>query len=203
VITVIDYGMGNLSSVANAMRLYTEDVSISSRPEDIKTADKVVLPGVGAFRDAYGEIEKRGLRGPVLDFIKSGKPFLGICLGMQLLLSKSYEGGESEGLGIIKGEVVGFKKDAGLKVPHMGWNEIAQSSGTSCPLLKGVKDGAYMYFVHSYYAAPKEKSVVVTTTDYGVKFCSFLWKENIYAMQFHPEKSQKDGLKIVENFVKI
>ncbi|MFH1868283.1 MAG: imidazole glycerol phosphate synthase subunit HisH [Candidatus Omnitrophota bacterium] len=209
-IIVIDYGMGNLSSVTNAIKLYTEDVKISSEPKDIKNAAKIVLPGVGAFKDAYAELKKRGLIKPIKDFIDSGKPFLGICLGLQLLFTKSYEDGMHSGLGIIKGKVVPFAKGKGLKIPHMGWNSIDSSQKSKkmpklkmCPLLKGVKDGSYMYFVHSYYAVPADDSVVAATTDYGNKFCSFLWKDNIYAMQFHPEKSQDAGLNIIKNFVRL
>lgn len=205
-ITVIDYGMGNLSSVANAIKRYTAEVRISAAPEDITRADKVVLPGVGAFKDAYNEIRRRKLFKPILDFINSGKPFMGICLGLQLLFTRSYEGGEYEGFGTIEGEVVGFPRDKGLKIPHMGWNSITynlQLKTYNCPLLQGLSDGAHMYFVHSFYAKPKDESVIAATTDYGMNFCSFLWKENIYAMQFHPEKSQQDGLRIIENFVSL
>ncbi|NQT95096.1 MAG: imidazole glycerol phosphate synthase subunit HisH [Candidatus Omnitrophica bacterium] len=202
-ITIVDYGMGNLASVANAIKKYTKDVRISSKAVDVGKTDKLVLPGVGAFKDAYDEIEKRNLRKPVLDFIASGKPFLGICLGLQLLFTKSYEDGEHPGFDIIKGEVVAFDKAKGLKVPHMGWNRISQDKNKDCPLLKGVVGGAYMYFVHSYYVAPQDSSVVLTTTDYGLDFCSMAWKDNIYAMQFHPEKSQEEGLKIIKNFVEL
>ena len=205
-ITVIDYGMGNLSSVANAVKKYTTDVRISSEPGGIETADKIILPGVGAFKSAYEELDGRGLIEPILNFIKANKPFLGLCLGLQLLFTKSYEGGEHKGLGIIEGEVAAFPNSKGLKVPHMGWNGITQSARCKAgghPLFKGVADGAYMYFVHSYYVMPKDKSVIATTTDYALTFCSSIWKGNIYAMQFHPEKSQKDGLKIIENFVRL
>lgn len=215
-IIVIDYGMGNLSSVANAIKRYTPEVQISATPGDINRAGKVVLPGVGAFQDAYNEMERRKLLKPILDFINSDKPFMGICLGLQLLFSKSYEGGEHKGFGIIEGEVVGFPQNKGLKIPHMGWNGItynlppsAKASGGrqlktyNCPLLQGIPDGADMYFAHSFYVKPKEETVIAATTDYGVNFCSFLWKENVYAMQFHPEKSQKNGLKILENFVSL
>lgn len=202
-ITVIDYGMGNLSSVINAVRRYTDKVEISAAPKDIDTADKVILPGVGAFKDAYCEIDRRGLLNPILDFINSGRPFMGVCLGLQLLFSRSYEGGEHKGFGIIEGEVVGFPKGKGLKIPQMGWNAVVQDKAKNCPLLQGIPDGSYMYFVHSFYVKPRDESVITATTDYGLNFCSFLWKENIYAMQFHPEKSQENGLKIIENFVRL
>jgi len=202
VITIVDYGMGNLASVNNAIKRYTDQVVVSSMPDDIKKTDKLILPGVGAFKDAYDEIGKRGLINSILDFIKSGKPFLGICLGLQLLFTKSFEGGEYKGLDIIKGGVVSLQKDKGIKIPHMGWNNLKPEK-PNCPLLKGVSEQAYMYFVHSYYVVPEDASVVATTTDYGSRFCSMIWKDNIYAMQFHPEKSQEEGLKIIKNFVSL
>ena len=215
-ITIVDYGMGNLASVGNAIRRYTDEVMISSTPDDVKKADKLILPGVGAFKDAYDEIAQRGFLNPILDFIKLGKPFLGICLGLQLLFTKSFEGGEHKGFDIIKGDAVPFKKHKGIKIPHMGWNNInsnlplsaktsgdRQSSVSSCPLLKGVREGSYMYFVHSYYVVPEDKSVIAATTDYGISFCSMVHKDNIYAVQFHPEKSQTQGLRIIENFVRL
>ncbi|MDP8292501.1 MAG: imidazole glycerol phosphate synthase subunit HisH [Candidatus Orphnella occulta] len=201
-ITIVDYGMGNLASVNNAIKRYTDQVVVSSMPDDIKKTDKLILPGVGAFKDAYDEIGKRGLINSILDFIKSGKPFLGICLGLQLLFTKSFEGGEYKGLDIIKGDVVSLQKDKGIKIPHMGWNNLKPEK-PNCPLLKGVSEQAYMYFVHSYYVVPEDASVVATTTDYGSRFCSMIWKDNIYAMQFHPEKSQEEGLKIIKNFVSL
>jgi len=202
-ITIVDYGMGNLASVNNAIGLYTDDVGISSMADDIKRADKLILPGVGAFKDAYNEIEKRGLLNPILDFIKSGKPFLGICLGMHLLFTKSFEGGEYKGFDVIKGDVVPFKKANKIKIPHMGWNGISKHTTQNCPLLEDISEGAYMYFVHSYYVIPEDSSVVATTTDYGNSFCSMLRKDNIYATQFHPEKSQVQGLRIIKNFVRL
>jgi len=203
-ITIVDYGMGNLASVANAFKRFTQDVTISSAPDEISKADKLVLPGVGAFRDACEEIGSRKLREPIIDFIGAGKPFLGICLGLQLLFTRSYEDGEHAGFDIIKGDVVSFDANKALKIPHMGWNTInPQSSATSCQLLKDVPENAYFYFVHSYYVVPEDSSVVATTTGYGVEFCSFLQKDNIYAMQFHPEKSQELGLNIIKNFTEL
>ena len=201
-ITIVDYGMGNLASVSNAIKRYTDEAVVSSMPDDIKKTDKLILPGVGAFKDAYDEIDRRGLINPILDFIKSGKPFLGVCLGLQLLFTKSFEDGEHKGLDVIKGDVISFQKDKGVKIPHMVWNNL-KPEGSNCPLLKGVAEQAYMYFVHSYYVVPEDTSVIVTTTDYGSKFCSMIWKDNIYAMQFHPEKSQEQGLKIIKNFVSL
>jgi glutamine amidotransferase len=203
-ITIIDYGMGNLASVENAVKKYTKNVRISSDPHYIATSEKIILPGVGAFKDAYYELDRRNLLATIVEFIGSGKPFLGICLGLQLLFTKSYEDGEHTGLNIIKGEVVPFERYKALKVPHMGWNSITytnQQVARECQLLKEVPDNTYMYFVHSYYVVPADISVIGATTDYGVRFCSFLWKDNIYAMQFHPERSHNSGLKIIENFV--
>ena len=205
-ITVVDYGMGNLASVTNAIKRYTKDVRITSSPDDIDSSDKLVLPGVGAFRDAYKEIESRRLREPIINFINSGKPFLGICLGLQLLFAKSYEDGEHKGFDVIKGEVIAFDKAAGLKIPHMGWNSInpnPNGNAKDCPLFKGVSADTYMYFVHSYYVVPDDSNLATLTTEYGVNFCSMIWKDNIFAMQFHPEKSQDEGLKIIENFVSL
>lgn len=203
-ITIIDYGMGNVLSVYNAVKCFTDKVKISSDPDDVIIADKLIFPGVGAFKSGYDELVKRELIAPIKDFIASGKPFLGMCLGLHLLFSKSFENGEWNGLNIINGEIIPFPKDLKLKIPHMGWNNIKQKSkvkNQNCPLFAGVEDSAYMYFVHSYYPVCKEKRVVCATTEYGVEFCSMIWKDNIYAAQFHPEKSQKDGLKIIENFV--
>ncbi len=203
-ITVVDYGMGNLASVTNAIKKYTGDVIISPIARDIREADKLILPGVGAFKDAYDEIETRGIRQAILDFIDSGKPFLGICLGLQLLFTKSYEDGEHKGFDIIKGDVVPFNKDDGLKIPHMGWNSInSKPKAAGCKLFNGVSDGSYMYFVHSYYVVPEDESVIAATTGYGRDFCSMIWKDNIFACQFHPEKSQEQGLRIIENFVRL
>jgi len=205
-ITIIDYGMGNLASVINAVRRFGKDVQISSDPISIVNADKLILPGVGAFKDAYYEIERRGLRESIMEFIGSGRVFLGICLGLQLIFTKSYEDGEHKGFNIIKGDVVPFSAGKGLKVPHMGWNGLAQRAQTKsgdCPLLHGVPDNSPMYFVHSYYVVPEDKSVVAATTEYGTSFCSMIHKDNIYAVQFHPEKSQTQGLRIIENFVRL
>jgi imidazole glycerol-phosphate synthase subunit HisH len=206
VIVVVDYGMGNLASVLNAASRYASDVCISSDPEKISSADKVILPGVGSFADAYCQIERRGLIQPILNSIHSGKHFLGICLGLQLLFTRSHENGLHKGFDIIKGDVVPFRPVMGLKIPHMGWNQVTynlQLTTYNCALVQGVPDKAPMYFVHSYYAVPEDKSVIAATTDYGVDFCSMIHKDNIYAVQFHPEKSQKSGLKIIENFVRL
>ena len=203
-ITIIDYGMGNLRSVQKAFEKYCSNVIVSSSAKDILNADKIILPGVGAFKVAMDELKKRGLIGTIKTSIEKGKPFLGICLGLQLLFSESEEGGKIKGLDIIKGRVKRFKEKDGLKIPHMGWNRIsAKRKAQSAKILNRVADNSYMYFVHSYYVAPKDKSVILCETDYGGDFTSGVCKDNIYGVQFHPEKSQGTGLKIVENFVNL
>jgi glutamine amidotransferase len=204
VIAIIDYGMGNLRSVQKAFEKFCSNVVVSASASDILKADKIVLPGVGAFKTAMDELEKRGLIDPIKESIKKGRPFLGICLGLQLLFSESEEGGRIKGLDVIKGKVKRFKHKDGLKIPHMGWNRItAESREQRAKILDGVKNGSYMYFVHSYYVAPKDKDVILCETDYGQNFTSGAHKDNVYGFQFHPEKSQAAGLKIVENFVKL
>lgn len=200
-IVVVDYGMGNLRSVSKALEASGARVVISDMPAEILGADKLVLPGVGAFKDAASELRSRKLLGPVCEFIDGGKPFLGLCLGLQLLLEKSEEAGSCKGLGIIKGKVLRFKSKK-LKIPHMGWNQLS-GIRRGCPLFKGIPEGSYVYFVHSYYALPDDKRTISAYTDYGVKFASAIWSGNVYATQFHPEKSQALGLKIMRNFVKI
>lgn len=198
-IVVIDYGMGNLRSVAKALAKVGAKVVVSSRPADIKKAEKIVLPGVGAFGDAVKELKRRRLFNPIKEEVKKGKPFLGICLGMQLLLEKSSENPGVKGLGLIKGAVKRFSKK--VKVPQIGWNQIKIKKG--CPLFEGIPNSSYVYFCHSYYAVPKNKNVVATRTSYNVNFASAVYDKNIFAVQFHPEKSQKLGLKILRNFVKL
>lgn len=208
-IVIVDYGMGNLRSVAKAFEEVGAKVIVTDKPRRVSQADKLVVPGVGAFKDAMHELKSRRLIEPIKTFIKNGKPFLGLCLGLQLLFSESEEGGKNKGLDIIKGRVLKFTS-RGLKIPQMGWNQLkisaegrsASGGKKSCPLLKGIPNGAYMYFVHSYYAEPKDDSLVVARTDYGVEFSSVIWSKNVYAVQFHPEKSQRLGLKILRNFVK-
>ena len=203
-ITIIDYGMGNLRSVEKAFEKYCSDVTVSSSAKDILKADKIVLPGVGAFKVAMDELKKRGLIEPVRESIEKGKPFLGICLGLQLLFSESEEGGKIKGLDIIKGRVKRFKEKKGLKVPHMGWNNIRlKAGGSRLKVMDGVKNGSYMYFVHSYYVEPKDKDVILCETDYGGNFASGVCRDNVYGFQFHPEKSQAAGLSLVENFVNL
>ena len=214
-IVVIDYGMGNLRSVSKALESLGASVRVSSDPADVQRAAKVILPGVGAFPAAMRELKARGLIKPVKSAIASGRPYLGICLGLQLLLERSEEGEGAEGLGVLQGTVKRFSfdagrrtQDAGLKIPHMGWNQIstqrtAHSAQEKCPLLKDIPEGSFVYFVHSYYADPADHSIVAEETEYGGRFCSMVWRGNLYATQFHPEKSQSVGLKLLENFIEL
>ncbi|MGD9721578.1 MAG: imidazole glycerol phosphate synthase subunit HisH [Pirellulales bacterium] len=200
-IAIIDYQMGNLRSVQKGFERVGHAATITSDPRALAQADKVVLPGVGAFRDAIAEVRRRDLVGLIRDTVASGKPFLGICLGLQLLFDVSYEGGTYEGLGIVPGEVVRFEVPAEFKVPHMGWNQLQFRSQS--PLVAGLDDGAFCYFVHSYYVVPREREVVSAETDYAGPFCSMIWRDNLFATQFHPEKSQKDGLRMLKNFAEL
>jgi imidazole glycerol-phosphate synthase subunit HisH len=197
-IAIIDYGMGNLRSVQKGFEKVGHEAVVTSDPAQVAAADKVVLPGVGAFEDCIAELRRRDLVKPVLDAIDSGKPFLGICLGLQMLFDVSYENGRHDGLGVLPGEVVRFDLPKGYAVPHMGWNQLAIRQ--AAPILDGIADGTYVYFVHSYYVVPKDAQVIATETDYGGAFCSMIWRDNVFATQFHPEKSQADGLRILKNF---
>ncbi len=196
-IAVLDYERGNLRSVQKALEYVGAQVVITRDPRVVKRADKLVLPGVGAFADCMDNLHRFRLVEPLMEFIGYGRPFLGICLGLQLLFSQSEEFGTHTGLNLIPGRVVRFPR--GLKVPHMGWNTI-HILRDGCPLLRGIPEGAYFYFVHSYYVVPYDLSVVATSTEYGVEFASMLWRENVFATQFHPEKSQRSGLTMLENF---
>ncbi len=197
-ILIVDYGMANLRSVQKALERVGHAAEISGDPSRVGEADKLVLPGVGAFRDAIARLREAGLVEPIVDHIKSGRPFLGICLGLQLLFTRSFEDGEYAGLNLFPGDVVRFPAVAGLKVPHMGWNQLRIRR--PAPLLQDVPDGSAVYFVHSYYAAPKNAAIVATETDYPEPFASAIWHENVYATQFHPEKSQRVGLTMLRNF---
>jgi glutamine amidotransferase len=197
-ILIVDYGMGNLRSVQKAFEKVGCAAEISGDPSRVGAADRLVLPGVGAFRDAIARLRESGLAEPILDHVKAGRPFLGICLGLQLLFAKSYEDGEYAGLNLFPGEVVRFPDVPGLKVPHMGWNQLRVRRPAA--LFRDVPDGASVYFVHSYYAVPKNAGIVATETDYSGPFCSAVWHENVYATQFHPEKSQRVGLTMLRNF---
>lgn len=200
-ITVIDYGLGNLASVYNALTFLGADAKVSAFAQDIDKADKLVLPGVGAFGNAMAGLRKRGLITPIKDFLTSGKAYLGICLGLQLLFEESEEGGV-KGLGIFKGKVKRFQAASGIKVPHIGWNTV-KLKARSLQLTAGIKDGSHFYFDHSYYAVPGDAGDVAADTDYGVNFASMIRRDNVYAVQFHPERSQKLGLKLLENFIKL
>lgn len=198
-IAVIDYGMGNLRSVQKALQFVGGRARIVTGARDLRKAEKIVFPGVGAFGDAVIELKKRDLFQSIIDEINRGKLFLGLCLGMQLLFSSSEESPGENGLSICRGVVKKFdNKRMDLKIPHMGWNNLKIKS---CPLLRGIPDGSYMYFVHSYYAQPEDSGIISATTDYGAEFASVIWQKNVYAMQFHPEKSQQLGLEILKNFV--
>ncbi|NMC75051.1 MAG: imidazole glycerol phosphate synthase subunit HisH [Geobacteraceae bacterium] len=202
-IAIIDYGMGNLRSVQKGFEKVGFEAVVTSEPKAVLEADRVVLPGVGAFRDCMKNLEEGGFIEPILRVIREGRPFLGICLGLQLLFTESEEFGLHAGLNVIPGRVVRFPegmKENGeeLKVPHMGWNQVSMKRRP--PAFEGIPDGSSFYFVHSFYVKPEDPSVVATTTDYGIEFCSSVWKENIVATQFHPEKSQEMGLSILKNF---
>ena len=203
-IAIIDYGMGNLRSVQKGFEKVGHNAIVTSDQATIMDASHVVLPGVGAFPDCMRNLEEKGLLDIVPKVINSGRPFLGICLGLQLLFTESEEFGIHKGLDIIKGRVVKFDFSAQsleashLKVPHMGWNTVAVKRRP--PAMEGIDEGAYFYFVHSYYVVPEDEKVVATTTAYGVEFASSIWKDNLFATQFHPEKSQEKGLRILKNF---
>ncbi|MCH8923005.1 MAG: imidazole glycerol phosphate synthase subunit HisH [Planctomycetes bacterium] len=200
-IAIIDYQMGNLRSVQKGFEKVGHPATITSDPAVLAAAEKVVLPGVGAMADAMAELKRRDLIGPIHAAIDSGKPFLGICLGLQLLFETSYEDGTHEGLGVLAGEVVRFDLPADYKVPHMGWNQLNIVRPT--PILKGLESGTHVYFVHSYYVVPSDPEVIATETDYCRPFCSMIRRGNLYATQFHPEKSQADGLRILKNFAEL
>lgn len=201
-IAIIDYGMGNIHSVRKALEILGAETKVTNNPKDIRSCEKLVLPGVGAFGDALADMEKQGLIKAIEGHIKDKKVFLGICLGMHLLFSSSEESKEAKGLKVLEGSVKKFSADAGLKIPHMGWNQI-RAKNKDCPLLENIADNSYVYFCHSYYSVVSDEKIIAASTDYGVNFSSVLWKDNIYALQFHPEKSQAVGLKILENFVNL
>jgi glutamine amidotransferase len=202
-IAIIDYQMGNLRSVQKGFEKVGHAAVITSNAAELAKADKIVLPGVGAFGDAIAELRRRDLVQPIKDAVAAGKPFLGICLGLQLLFDVGYEGGEFEGLGILRGKVVRFTDlPPELKVPHMGWNR-GNFKQPAAPLLKGLDDGTFFYFVHSYYAVPDDPHQIAVEADYGRPFCAAVWRDNLFATQFHPEKSQASGLKILQNFAEL
>jgi glutamine amidotransferase len=195
-IAIIDYGMGNLRSVQRAFEYMGAEVTVTAHRETIESASAVVLPGVGAFGKAMSNLERAGLTDVIRQVIAQGCPFLGICLGLQLLFEDSDEMGRHKGLGVFGGKVKRFEVD--LKVPQIGWNQI-HIQRTS-PLLEGVADGSYAYFVHSYYVAPTDPEIVLATTDYEIDYVSIIGQDNVFGIQFHPEKSQAVGLRILRNF---
>ncbi|MSR66992.1 MAG: imidazole glycerol phosphate synthase subunit HisH [Pedosphaera sp.] len=200
-IALLDYGSGNLRSVEKALRHVGADVRVVTDREQMRDAHAVVLPGVGAFDDCLNAMRRQELLGGVKEFIESGRPFLGICVGYQALFERSEEFNScAAGLGIFKGAVVRFTDQPDFKVPQIGWNQVEMSQ-PECPLFRDIPDGSHFYFVHSYFPKPVDDSIVSSRTMYGENFASSIWKENVFATQFHPEKSQKHGLHLLKNFV--
>jgi glutamine amidotransferase len=200
-IVIIDYGMGNLRNVQRGFEKIGLEAKVTRNRKEIQRGSAIVLPGVGAFKDCMINLEKYGLIEPILQSIEKGKPYLGVCLGLQVLFSESEEFGSYKGLDLVKGRVVKFEADPEHKVPHMGWNTVEIERETS--MLQGIVSGDYFYFVHSYYVIPEQTEWISTFTHYGRSFVSSICKENLFATQFHPEKSQQKGLRILENFVKM
>ena len=200
-IAIIDYQMGNLRSVQKGFEHEGYVATVTSDPKVIAQASKLVLPGVGAFADAIAELRRRELVEPIRAAIDAGTPFLGICLGLQLLFDRSYEGGEHEGLGILRGEVRRFEVPSECKVPHMGWNQVHIRRRP--PIFAGLEDQTHFYFVHSYYVLPQDDAVVAGEASYPDPFCAMIWRDNLFATQFHPEKSQSAGLRVLRNFAEL
>ncbi len=198
-IAIVDYGVGNLRSVQRAFEYVGAEVTVTAHRETIESASAVVLPGVGAFGKAMSNLERAGLTDVICQVITQGRPFLGICLGLQLLFEESEEMGQYRGLGVFGGQVKRF--EVSLKVPQIGWNQI-HIQRTS-PLLEGVADGSYAYFVHSYYVAPADPEIVLAITDYEIDYASIVGQDNVFGIQFHPEKSQAVGLRILRNFTEL
>ena len=197
-IAIIDYQMGNLRSVQKAFEHVGCNAKLTNQLSDLKNASRIVLPGVGGFPAAMAELQRQELAEPIRNLIRSGKPFLGICLGLQLLFDTSYESHTCDGLGIFSGEVRQFEASDNIKVPHMGWNQIDIHHDS--PLLHDIPPKSFMYFVHSYYVQPKDSGIVALTSNHGHDFCAAIAHENVFATQFHPEKSQTAGLQIIKNF---
>ena len=203
VIALIDYGSGNLRSVEKALRKVGADVRVVTRPEEIDGARAVVLPGVGAFDDCMNALRRQELLEACRSFIQAGQPFLGICVGYQALFERSEEFNScAAGLRVFEGSVVRFKEQRGLKIPQIGWNQL-ELAKPECPLFRGISAGSYVYFVHSFFPKPKDESLIATRTTYGETFASSVWRDNIFATQFHPEKSQNVGLQLLKNFVEL
>jgi imidazole glycerol-phosphate synthase subunit HisH len=202
-LVVIDYGAGNLRSVLHALNhLGVESIRIARTPQDLRAADKIILPGVGAFGAGMQKLHEQGLVQPIKDAVHAGTPYLGICLGMQFLFEYSDEMGHHKGLGLLPGHVTRFADMPGFKVPHMGWNQL-QPQRADVPLLKHIPAGSYAYFVHSYYCVPANPGDAILCVDYGIPFTAGVGRENIMGVQFHPEKSQKTGLQILTNFLEL
>ncbi|MBI4556529.1 MAG: imidazole glycerol phosphate synthase subunit HisH [Candidatus Hydrogenedentes bacterium] len=201
-IAIVDYGVGNLGSALKGFQNAGFPAAVTHNPSEIERAEAVVLPGDGAFKDCYEGLEQRGLVGPIHAAIRSGKPFLGICVGMQLLFEGSDEGEPSPGLAVFRGRCIRFPdgRSTGLKVPHMGWNELRVADEGTCAMLSGLGPHPYVYFIHSYYPVPADRSVILATANHGVDFAAVVGKDNVFGMQFHPEKSQTVGLKMVKAF---
>jgi len=199
-IALVDYGAGNVRSVQKALTAAGGDVRLVSTPDKVAQADAVVLPGVGAFDDCINAMQRQELVESIREFIASGKPFLGICVGYQALFEKSEEFNScSSGMDVFEGKVIRFS-GKGIKIPQIGWNQV-NIQKPDCPIFDGIDSGSYFYFVHSYFPEPRDSSIVASRTTYGVEFCSAIWKGNVFATQFHPEKSQKAGIKLLVNFV--
>ncbi|MCP4379108.1 MAG: imidazole glycerol phosphate synthase subunit HisH [bacterium] len=207
-IGIIDYGMGNIRSVHRALERAGGDTMLVTGPDQLAKVDKIVLPGVAAFEDAMSQLKSQGLLEAITQAVEQGTPYLGFCLGLQLLFDISYENGEHQGMGLIPGKVVRFDLDnydseIPMRVPHMGWNKIEWDKDKNCPMLDRIDNGQYAYFAHSYHVIPDDENIIATTTEYGYRFTSAIWKDHIFATQFHPEKSQAVGLTLLENFVKL
>jgi len=198
-ITVIDYGAGNMHSVLNAVTKLGYQPKVTSNPNDVRSAQTVILPGVGAAADTVDSLKSLGLADPIARYIGEGRPFLGVCIGLQVLFDSTEEGGGHECLGIVPGSV--RRLPSGLKIPHMGWNQVKQKAPHS--IFNGIPDGANFYFVHSYYVEPNDKSLVAGETEYGIPICSVIARNNLVATQFHPEKSGEVGLRLYDNFLKM
>ena len=200
-IALVDYDSGNLRSAQKALLKVGAEVRVVRRPEELKEAAGVVLPGVGAFDDCVNAMQKQELLGAIRGSIQSGRPFLGICVGYQVLFERSEEFNScAAGLGVFAGKVVRFPNHAGLKVPQIGWNQI-NILRPDCPIYQGIRPGSYVYFVHSYFPQPADAAIIATETTYGAPFASSVWRGNVFATQFHPEKSQETGLRLLKNFV--
>ena len=206
-IAIVDYGMGNLRSVQKALQRVGGDARIVADAGELARADKIVLPGVAAFGEAMDRLGAMHLDEPIARAVREGTPYLGFCLGLQLLFEVSYEHGEYRGLGLLPGKVTRFRfgpapGGRGLSVPHMGWNQVLFDAEAPCAMLAGIRSGDYAYFAHSFHVVPDDPGIVATTTEYGYPFVSSVWKGSLFATQFHPEKSQAVGLKLLENFVR-